>query len=511
MCPLRCGVWLCTQHLHINDFEEIMALILRTSPLLLVGFTLFIGAACSSEETKEETSADAAASDSSIDDTACNTIALEVACEALAPAPTARKESAALLLEQAIPLRCGEEEGHLDVAPLLELYGEHRVFAFGETHGTNEIGIFSALLFEELAKRGLVNQLAIELPMDYGLAVEKWVRTGDEPLAQWVFDQVGRYDMWRILPETARRLVEGGTPIRLVPIDVPFDGVEIPRRLLTSIANELSSQRDTLLSQMPTGEQPSVAELDAFFDHVMGTKDAICAELSAARCEQMIAMTHAFWVGGTMTETDSVMSNPLWFERREHVIHYNLKTALAEPGARMYLHAGAFHVDKTPAAGFASEHRLNEGWSSATSRLMHEDEGTRGAVFSISRAYAGGTNWYGDELHEIVADPPLVARALEGAPVPSFVSTRRPSDACVSNPMSGEPDRNTGGNLADGYDGFVYLGTVTPSSRPEDASMDPSMERRTFARRTSATDFQQARTLFERRRALQVLEQSVLR
>ncbi len=267
-----------------------------------------------------------------------------------------------------------------DVRPLIELYGPQKVFMVGEVHGTNEIGILSSVLFEQLATQRLVNVLAFEFPMDLGEGLDQYVQTGSDPVASQVF---------------------------------------------------------------------------AYFDHIMASKAAICAELTAEDCERLVAMTHALWATAFR---GAPPDDQVWFARREQVLYYNLKSALPSPSDRLFLHMGSAHTNK--AAG------------SAGSRLAHEYALTRDQVFSVAPAYGDGSVVsFGGDL-TLAGEPATLTAALTDAPSdPLFVSTTRPTETCATNPFGVEREGPPGSRTrAESYDGYIHYGKLTSEERPSDTT-----------------------------------------
>jgi hypothetical protein len=168
-------------------------------------------------------------------------------------------------------------------------------------------------------------------------------------------------------------------------------------------------------------------------------------------------MATAVWVAVSLW--DDAVDMDQWFARREEVIYYNLRAQLAAAGERMYLHMGAFHTNKYVA--------------SAGSRIAREFPPTMDRVFSVAPAYGDeSVIWYGMEV-PLDAYPPVVDSSLEEALSDAyFVSTARPSAACVANPLSGLIEDISGGPMAETYDGYLHIRRLTPETRPDDAQLE---------------------------------------
>jgi hypothetical protein len=208
-----------------------------------------------------------------------------------------------------------------------------------------------------------------------------------------------------------------------------------------------------------------VSAVQAFFDHVTQNEPAICAELSSDDCDRLVAMTHALWASALMYDETAGPTTDLWFERREVVIYYNLRTHLAAQTDRMFLHMGAAHTNKGE--------NTSRGYQSAGGRMAHMYPLTKGQVFSIAPAYGNGSvTWYGQEL-ELPGEPVTIISSLtDSPPHPVFVSTTRPSDECVANPLATELEDNAGIPRAEAYDGYVHYGQLTSETRPKDTSLE---------------------------------------
>ncbi len=394
--------------------------------------------------------------------TSCGGPLAPVTCPSVGPAPTSSTAVASFVKDAAVPLRCGTtpKSSLWDVRPLVDLYGSQQVFMMGEVHGTNEIGILSAIVFEQLARQKLVNVVGYELPMDVTEAFDRWVQTGKDPMAEQYLDYLDPNMFGSILTRTARKLVADGIPVRLVAVDAP-QRPSIPLAAIQEVAAKLTTQKDYVLATLPTNisEPPSSADetaVDQYFDHIIAGKTAICSELSTADCERLVAMTHALWVS---TFTPFQDKQELWFARREEVIYYNLKTAVPSPSDRLFLHMGAFHTNKQD--------------RSAGSRLAHEYELTKDKVFSVAPAYGDGSVIDYSGHMDLPGEPRTLTNALtDSPPHPVFVSTTRPGKTCEENPFGLEfEDRaiNTGTRAAT-YDGYVHYGLLTPQDEPDTTS-----------------------------------------
>jgi hypothetical protein len=332
----------------------------------------------------------------------------------------------------------------------------------GEVHGTNEIGIVSSLIFEELGKKDLVNVLGFEMPMDLEPTFQSYVDTGSDVSAEQMLDHFAPNMFGNILTQTARELVAQGKKIRVAAVDSPYS-TNIPVKQLQDVATKLTSQtqKDNVLLTLPADiSEPAtdddLVKVNAYFDHIASKKTEICAELSEADCDRLDAMTHALWTAATSYDREDTME---WFARREVVIYYNMRKTMPSASDRMFLHMGAFHTNK---------HQ-----DSAGSRMANEYPLTKGQVFSIAPAYGeGSVIWYGGDM-DLDPDPTTVTEALSDTPEhPFFVSTNRPSKSCVGNPLGEEMDGQVGGGTRGQlYDGYIHYGQLTSERRPTSTTL----------------------------------------
>lgn len=393
----------------------------------------------------------------------CGTSLPTPQCASTKPAPETSASITQFIKDDAIAIRCGDpENARWDLTPLVQGYGAQKIFMMGEVHGTNEIGIVSSLIFEELASKDLVNVLAFEMPMDLDPMFQHYVDTGDDYQTEQMLDRFAPNMFGSILTKTARDLVSKGKKIRMGAVDSPYS-THIPVKAIQDVAAKLTTQtqKDNVLLTLPANlnEPPTTDELvqvNAYFDHIASKKTEICAELSEADCDRLDAMTHALWTAATSYEREDEMT---WFARREVVIYYNMRSKMPSASDRMFLHMGAFHTNKHEA--------------SAGSRMANEYPLTKGQVFSIAPAYGDGSViWYGGDM-DLDADPTTITDALSNTPDhPFFVSTNRPSTSCVSNPLGEEMEAQVGGGTRGQlYDGYIHYGQLTSERRPTNANL----------------------------------------
>ncbi len=386
-------------------------------------------------------------------------------CASTKPAPTSSTAITKFVKDAAVPIRCGANDKNTwDLRPLIDLYGNNKIFMIGEVHGTNEIGIVSSLVFDELVKKNLVNVVAFEMPMDVEAPLQRWVDTGKDPTADNLLKYMAPNFFGTLLPKSAREAVLKGAKIKVGAVDIPQQP-QIAIYAIQEVAAKLTTQKDTVLATLPMsvtgqGSPDEAMQVNAYFDHIIAKKSEICSELSAADCERLVAMTHALWAS-TLTYDDGGDSE-LWFARREEVIYYNMKTKIAGPSDRMFLHMGAAHT--------------NKHWFSAGSKMAKEYELTKGLVFSVAPAWGDGSViWYGQDM-PLPADPTTIVDALtDEPPHPTYISMTRPTNDCEANPVGLEPEgrvgHNNDGTRAELYDGYIHYGKLTSERRPYDTSL----------------------------------------
>lgn len=395
---------------------------------------------------------------------ACGAALVVPQCASRKPAPVSTAAITKFVKEDALAIRCGDPaDARWDLRPLVDAYGTQKIFAVGEVHGTNEIGIVSSLLFEVLAAKDLVNVLAFELPMDLEPSLQRYVDGVKDPQAEEIVQYFAPNMFGSILTRTARGLAAKGKKIKVAAVDIPYQ-TDLPIAAIQDVASKLTSQtqKDAVLATLPTSpsDPPTpadVAKVDAYFDHIAAKKTEICAELTAAECDRLDAMTHALWAATTSYDREDP---DVWFRRREVAIYYNMRTKMAAPTDRMFLHMGAFHTNKHEA--------------SAGSRMAKEYPLTKGQVFSVAPAYGDGSViFYGSDM-DLPGDPVTIGAALTQKPEhPLFVSTTRPNVACEDNPLGEEMESQVGagGTRAQLYDGYIHYGQLTSERSPKKATL----------------------------------------
>lgn len=405
-----------------------------------------------------------AASDASTTPETCPAPPAIPACEKTTPAPKAKADIASFIQASAVPIRCSAAANDKlwDLRHLVTLYGAQKMFMVGEVHGSNEIGIVSSRLLEELGSKKLVNVLGYEFPMDAEESFQNYIDTGSDPFVDEYIGQMPPNMFAAILTETAKGLKKRGLPIRLAAVDIPYQP-DYPVSELAKIGNKLTTQKNLVLGTLPSPNNPPTVtdfqQVNTYFDSVMAKKTEVCAELSAADCDRFFAYLHALWAA-TMAYDENEAQSELWFARREEVIYYNMHDKMRDPADRMFLHMGAFHTNK---------HAMSAG-----SRMAHEYALTKGQVFSVGPAYGDGSVIHYGQDQKIPGEPRTVMNALTHTPPhPLFVPLNQPSDTCVQNPLGLEADEGVAGEALRGelYDGYLHYGKLTSEAHPKDATL----------------------------------------
>lgn len=389
----------------------------------------------------------------------------EVSCTTIKSPPTSVDAIDSFLKENAVPLRCaeGSSDATWNLQPLIDLYGENKMFMLGEVHGSNEIGILSAKILTALAEKNLVNVVGMELPMDYAPDLQRYVNTGS-PSGDSLFGDFATNFFGRILPTTARELKQKGIALTIACVDYPQDP-NGPIATIQQIATKLSAQKTTVLATLPAAISypPTTNELkqvDDYYALLTSKKSSVCTELSAAECDHLYVMLNALWVSAKVGEADG--DSDEWFARRETVIYFNMRQSLGEAD-RMYLHMGSFHTNKFD--------------SSAGSLMAHDYALTKDKVFSVAPAYGDkSVIWYAGEKEQLDGEPASIIRSLAATTLhPHYVSTTRPNAACEGNPLGVELETEvteSAGKRAEMYDGYIHYGVLTSEEEPSKATLE---------------------------------------
>ncbi len=412
--------------------------------------------------------------------------AFSAECTSLREAPTESHEISNFIQDVALALRSGDKEMNWNFQPLIEAFGSHKVFMFGEAHGSNEFGIVSARLLESLVKSQRINVIALEAPMDYAKEMQHYVDTGEGDPAKFYMEfrigEIPQNSFWVILPRMARQLTLQGFRLRIHPTDNPFR-TEPALKEIKSLAAQMTPAHSAFLLGIlppPTTATSATPEdgkkADDFYNQVHAQKAQLCADLIQTQCDRLLAQTSAIWVS-----TKSMLVRGLdaeWVRRREELTYANVRALMTKPEDRLYMHVGAFHTNKLP--------RTIRGLKTISGMLENDFPLTRGQVFTLAPAFGAGsvsaTNWSTFPPKDFTwksGMPTPIVKALSETPShPLFISAVQPSSECQTNPLKTMIDKITAKEFAteekplgEMYDGFIHFGRLTSDRRPGDTKL----------------------------------------
>ena len=397
------------------------------------------------------------------------------ACEAVAAAPTDPASIAQWAGANAVPLVCTDGLGeHWDFDILASEFAGMGAFFMGEVHGSNEIGLASADLFEALVLGAGVRVAALEMGMDTTDAFNEYILSGDETVLDdgLYWDQYTDVMFRKTIPRRARKIYEEtGVLVRVIGVDTPQRLAWVNERI-TELAEGLDAQaRGLLLDVLPAPQEPPYGNwgmgLDTayvnlsrnYHQHVVDHEDVICAALDPETCEDLEFLAWALYTGAVFNSSDFQMvmmgrGNPLdlmtWMGERESLLDYNFRRALPDPSTKLYAHMGAAHAAKG-------------GWNVA-GLLDAEHAPVQGRVYSVTPAYGQGSEiFYGMSTQTVPPEPSALANTLAQLPLENyFVSTNHPGIDCDGNPFSDGVAERVGGAYGTAYDGFFWYRLLTP-------------------------------------------------
>jgi hypothetical protein len=407
------------------------------------------------------------------------------ACETLAPAPSGGAAVTAFFEEYAIPLWCEGPDGTSvrDLTPFGLDAADAYLVMFGEVHGSNELGILSAALFEYLVRTGRVNALSMEIGVDLSGPLDDYIRTGGGPLVEqgWL-SQLSPNMFLRTLSGAARALYLEGYPVTVFGADVPM----IPGSALAVVREltpRLGETRATVepLPAVQGGYWVDEPAARSWRTRVAARYDDICAELrDTADCERFTQYSNAVWLsafsasGALYNSSQALVMQ--FFELREDFIYYTYRANMPSAAVRVYTHMGAAHTAKATDRW--------QGYDSVATRMEGHYPVTFGRVYSTTPAYGAGSRiQYGPDIYTLPGEPTVLANALTDETVDEyFASTWRPSEDCVERPQLSArmPDLNV--RYADAYDAFTWIRRLTPEVSPGFKSA-PSVPVRLFLER----------------------------
>ncbi|MDX9721178.1 MAG: hypothetical protein RBU37_10560 [Myxococcota bacterium] len=394
-------------------------------------------------------------------------------CSSIAPAPTDSAEITSWIQGFNEPMHCridGADVYNFDV--IIDDYGDDQLFMFGEVHGSKQLGHMSAALFEELVRRGLVNSLTMEVGMDMGEAMLEYVQTGAGKLIS-VYDYESLFgpDMFaRTLMQSARELYLQGYVFDVFGSDVPMSLAWTYDELMKLI-NLMSPENQTIAkSGMPPSRAmgtflsaQQVSAYASYSTHIQSSLPGLCTELSAEQCERLAILAEANWCSAFQNSEYAWFGSELqwaeFFRRREAVIYYNYRLHMPDASTRAYTHMGAAHTSKNDT--------ILGGEPSVGYRLENLYPITQNAVYNTTPGNGPNSRIvYGWQTISLPVDPVAVSNALAAeSPLAFYVSTHRPDESCVGNPLIGLPNVSDPTLVSDDYDAWVFYKRLTEEAR----------------------------------------------
>lgn len=363
-------------------------------------------------------------------------------CPSLRAAPSNTQDISKFIQNEAVALRSGAPEPVWNFQSLLEAFGSKKVFVFGEAHGSNEFGIVSARLLEALVQSQQVNVIALEAPMDFAEQMQHYVDTGEGDPARFYMDfrigEIPQNSFWVTLPRMVRQLSVSGIHLRISPTDNPFR-TDSALNEIKGLATKMTKARADFVVEIlpsPTTSTSATEEdgkkADHFYDQIQSHKKELCLDLNQAQCHRLLTLTSAIWV----TTKSSLIKglNAEWLRRREELTYLNVQALMTKPEDRLYMHVGAFHVNKLPKTIY--------GLTTISGILANEFSLTKGQVFTVAPAFAAGsvsaTNWSTypprDSVWKSGIPKPVIDAVSDNPLHPLFISAVQSSKDCQANP-----------------------------------------------------------------------------
>ena len=402
-------------------------------------------------------------------------------CEELGPAPLGTSSIEKFFQANAVPVRCDTADGAAwDLQVFADDFQGHRIFLFGEVHGSDELGRMSAEVFAHLVRTGAVNALSMEIGVDVTDALNEYIRTGGGPLIrEYGFHRFPAGMFLRTLSTRARALYQEGYEIKAFGVDTPLRLAWVNEQIETLAEAFLAETHDLVVDALPPAMElyhdVTTAYLDDARDyrnHVVDHLDTICAELDEADCERLAQLAEALWLGA-FSRSNSLYSAPgheqrQFFSVRETFIYYSYRVNMPDESVRVFTHMGAAHTAKAASPGV--------GYLQAAGLLDTEYPVTAGAVYSTTPGYGDGSQiLYGYDLFSLSGEPWVVANALEDADPPRtfYVSTHRPGHDCKRNPLLSRGTPDLGVLYGEAYDAVTFIDVLTPEAQAKKQPLHP--------------------------------------
>ena len=403
-------------------------------------------------------------------------------CEAATPAPSGSSAVKQFVADNIISLRCEEgAENEWDFRILMDELAGKRVFMMGEVHGSNEIGIASAALFETMVLHGGVDVLALEIGMDTTDALNEFIETASSSAAQEIgFAMYGDNMFRRLLPEKAHELYQQGITVVAVGVDAPQRLAWVNEQLEAFAVGLPEDAQGIILDTLPEALEIAdygmmgistsyVSQAKAYQLTVASNLDIVCAELDDDECERVEFLAYALYIGAVVNSQDFMMGAMgvlpeaelmKLMEKREVLIHYNFERAL-EMGDLVYAHMGAAHTAKG-------------GWNVA--EMLNQQGGmAEDAVYTTTAAYGPGSKiFYGIMSQTVPPEPKVVSDVLKDMPMKNYyLSAALPGVDCDENPFLDLPATILDAYYGVAWDALIWYRKLTPDMPGNWMSMDP--------------------------------------
>lgn len=403
-------------------------------------------------------------------------------CEATTAAPADASAIKQFVADNIVSLRCEEgAEGEWDFRILLDEFQGYRVFMMGEIHGSNEIGIASAALFETMVLNGGVRVLALEIGMDTNDALNEYIETASPAAAKEIgFDMYGENMFRRLLTEKGHELYQQGIEVLAVGVDAPQRLAWVNEQLEAVAAGLSEEAQAIILDSLPEAleiidygmmgiEKSYVNKAKAYHLQLVSNLDVVCADLEDDDCERIEFLAYALYVGAVVNSQEFMMGAMgglpeaelmELMAKREVLIHYNFEKAL-ETGDKVYAHMGAAHTAK---GGWNVAEMLNDTGAAA-----------EGEVYTTTPAYGPGSKiFYGFMAQNIPAEPKVVSDVVKDMPMKNyFLSTALPGVDCDENPFLDMSAIMFDADYGVAWDAFIWYRKLTPDTPGGFMSLDP--------------------------------------
>ncbi len=387
-------------------------------------------------------------------------------CTSTSPGPTAGGAIGEFIKQNTFPLTCRDRDNkqrwQFGVVP--QLLAGKKLLIFGEVHGSNELGVLSMDLFEELLARKEVAGLALEVPMDFPAAYAKYAETGKTAsLDYYYLLTVSKNDFRRGFAERLRALKLKGITPPVFGVDVPWrPGWAVDR--LKALAGALPAQAaKDLLKGIPAPMAYLDKRIDAAYvasarayEAYLKNAWALCGAMGAEQCERARQLATALQLSAFMQSPGYANATTqelnTWKASREKLMLHNFKRAFMAIKGRLYAHMGAAHAKKK---------------QGAVAHMLHTSLAvTRGAVASLMPVYGQGSEvYYMGATFPMYPYPKAVADVLAATlGRRALLPTAHPGSKCEKNPLSDPALFSLVGTAGQYYDAYIWVDKLTPAT-----------------------------------------------